>query len=67
MSGGTDSGIVLWDAKSSTVLTGSKIERVFELASITTNNNSVPGDKAAINPGGVRLPRFTSTVVRFRI
>ena len=50
MSGGTDSGIVLRDAKSSTVLTGSKVERVFELASITTNSNSVPGDKAVVNP-----------------
>jgi glycine hydroxymethyltransferase len=50
VSGGTDSGIVLRDAKSSTVLTGSKVERVFELASITTNSNSVPGDKAAVNP-----------------
>ena len=36
-------------------LTGSKVEKVLELASITTNKNSIPGDTSAINPGGVRL------------
>jgi glycine hydroxymethyltransferase len=31
------------------------VERVLELASITTNKNSIPGDTSALNPGGVRL------------
>lgn len=55
VTGGTDNHIVLWDVKSTSGLTGSKVERVLELASITVNKNSIPGDTSAINPGGVRL------------
>lgn len=59
---GTDNHIILWDVKSTSGLTGSKIERVLELASITANKNSIPGDTSAINPGGIRLgsPALTS-------
>jgi len=62
VTGGTDNHIVLWDVKSTTGLTGSKLERVLELASITANKNSIPGDISAVNPGGVRLgsPALTS-------
>mmetsp|Transcript_28114 Transcript_28114/g.51231 ORF Transcript_28114/g.51231 Transcript_28114/m.51231 type:complete len:562 (+) Transcript_28114:126-1811(+) len=62
VTGGTDNHIVLWDVKSTTALTGSKVERLLELASITANKNSIPGDTSAINPGGVRLgsPALTS-------
>mmetsp|Transcript_5228 Transcript_5228/g.11447 ORF Transcript_5228/g.11447 Transcript_5228/m.11447 type:complete len:555 (-) Transcript_5228:39-1703(-) len=62
VTGGTDNHIVLWDVKSTTGLTGSKVERLLELASITANKNSIPGDTSAINPGGVRLgsPALTS-------
>ena len=62
VTGGTDNHIVLWDVKSTSGLTGSKVERVLELASITANKNSIPGDTSAINPGGVRLgsPALTS-------
>jgi glycine hydroxymethyltransferase len=52
--GGTDNHLLLWDVRS-LGLTGSKVEKVLELASITTNKNSIPGDTSAINPGGVRL------------
>ncbi|KAL9185839.1 hypothetical protein ACHAXT_003616 [Thalassiosira profunda] len=55
VTGGTDNHIVLWDVKSTTGLTGSKVERVLELAGMTANKNSIPGDTSAINPGGVRL------------
>jgi glycine hydroxymethyltransferase len=55
VTGGTDNHIILWDVKSTTGLTGSKVERVLELASITANKNSIPGDTSAVNPGGVRL------------
>ena len=34
---------------------GSKVDRVLELASITANKNTVPGDKSAFNPSGVRI------------
>ena len=59
--GGTDNHLLLWNVRT-LGLTGSKVERVLELASITTNKNSIPGDTSAINPGGVRLgtPALTS-------
>jgi len=62
VTGGTDNHIVLWDVKSTTGLTGSKVARLLELASVTVNKNSIPGDKSALNPGGVRLgtPALTS-------
>ncbi|KAL7467268.1 hypothetical protein ACHAXS_007518 [Conticribra weissflogii] len=62
VTGGTDNHIVLWDVRSTTGLTGTKVERVLELASITANKNSIPGDTSAVNPGGVRLgsPALTS-------
>lgn len=52
--GGTDNHLMLWDVRPMG-LTGSKVEKVLELASITTNKNSIAGDTSAINPGGVRL------------
>lgn len=64
VTGGTDNHIVLWNVRSNddSGMTGSKVERVLELASMTANKNSIPGDKSAINPGGVRLgtPALTS-------
>ena len=40
-------------------LTGSKVEKVCEAASISLNRNTVPGDASALSPGGVphRGPR----------
>ena len=52
--GGTDNHLMLWDVRPMG-LTGSKVEKVLELASMTTNKNSIAGDTSAINPGGVRL------------
>ena len=52
--GGTDNHCVLWDLRPEG-LTGSKVERACELASITINKNSVVGDQSAQTPGGVRL------------
>lgn len=59
--GGTDNHLLLWDVRP-WGLTGSKVEKVLELASVTTNKNSIPGDTSAINPGGVRVgtPALTS-------
>lgn len=59
--GGTDNHLLLWDVRP-LGLTGSKLEKVLEMASITTNKNSLPGDVSAINPGGIRLgtPALTS-------
>merc|ERR1711896_46814 len=36
-------------------LTGSKLEKVCECASISLNRNAVHGDASALSPGGVRI------------
>jgi len=46
--------LVLWDLRP-LGLSGSKIEKICDLAHITLNKNSVPGDKSAMVPGGVRI------------
>ncbi|BGP27309.1 glycine hydroxymethyltransferase [Rhodotorula toruloides] len=51
---GSDNHLVLWDLRP-LGLTGSKIEKLCDLAEITLNKNSVPGDKSAATPGGVRI------------
>ncbi|GAA5973065.1 hypothetical protein JCM11641_000395 [Rhodosporidiobolus odoratus] len=51
---GSDNHLVLWDLRP-LGLTGSKIEKICDLAHITLNKNSVPGDKSAATPGGIRI------------
>merc|ERR1712056_149255 len=53
-SDGTDNHLVLWDLRPHG-LTGSKLEKVCECASISLNRNSVHGDASALSPGGVRI------------
>merc|ERR1712050_527781 len=53
-SDGTDNHLVLWDLRPHG-LTGSKLEKVCEMASISLNRNSVHGDASALSPGGVRI------------
>merc|ERR1711972_767695 len=53
-SDGTDNHLVLWDLRPHG-LTGSKVEKVCELASISLNRNAVHGDASALAPGGVRI------------
>eukprot|EP00744_Colponema_vietnamica_P006629 GILI01009614.1.p1 GENE.GILI01009614.1~~GILI01009614.1.p1 ORF type:complete len:466 (+),score=176.48 GILI01009614.1:58-1455(+) len=36
-------------------LTGSKMEKLLDRVSISTNKNTIPGDKSALSPGGIRL------------
>ena len=54
VSGGTDNHLVLVDLKPSGV-DGARAQSVLDLASVTVNKNSVPGDKSAIIPGGLRI------------
>lgn len=51
---GSENHLILWDLRP-LGLTGSKIEKICDLAHITLNKNSVPGDVSAMTPGGVRL------------
>merc|ERR1711985_174991 len=69
-SDGTDNRLVLWDVRPHG-LTGSKIEKVCECASISLNRNAVHGDASALSPGGVRIgaPAMTTrgcTVADFK-
>merc|ERR1740130_2072365 len=53
-SDGTDNHLVLWDVRPHG-LTGGKVEKVCEAASMSLNRNCVPGDVSALSPGGVRI------------
>ena len=55
VSGGTDNHLVLVDLKKSRDLDGARVEAVLELANIALNKNTIPGDKSALSPGGVRM------------
>jgi glycine hydroxymethyltransferase len=54
VSGGTDNHLVLVDLKPQAV-DGARVERVLELVGVASNKNTVPGDKSAMVPGGLRL------------
>jgi len=58
---GTDNHLVLVNLKPKGV-TGSKVEKICELANISLNKNAVYGDKSALSPGGIRIgsPPLTS-------
>ena len=55
VSGGTDNHLVLVDLKKSRKIDGARVEAVLELANIALNKNTVPGDKSALTPSGVRI------------
>lgn len=58
---GTDSHMVLLDLRP-TGLDGARVEAVLEQINIACNKNSIPGDKSALTPGGLRVgtPAMTS-------
>lgn len=61
VSGGTDNHLLLIDLRSKGV-NGNKAEVVCEQCSIICNKNTIPGDKSAMNPNGLRVgaPAMTS-------
>ncbi|KAI9101197.1 serine hydroxymethyltransferase [Phlyctochytrium arcticum] len=61
VSGGTDCHLLLLDLRSKGI-DGARVERILELANIATNKNTVPGDRSALIPGGLRIgsPAMTS-------
>lgn len=61
VSGGTDNHLMLIDMRPLGI-DGGRVERVLELCGIALNKNTVPGDKSAMTPGGIRLgtPAITS-------
>jgi glycine hydroxymethyltransferase len=54
VSGGTDNHLILVDLKPNGI-DGARVQGVLDLVSITLNKNSVPGDKSAMVPGGMRI------------
>lgn len=61
VTGGTDNHLVILDLRAQKI-DGARLERVLEKASIATNKNTIPGDKSAFVPYGIRLgtPAMTS-------
>ncbi|KAI9748697.1 MAG: Serine hydroxymethyltransferase, cytosolic [Lichina confinis] len=54
VSGGTDSHMVLLDLRPQG-LDGARVDTVLEQANMAANKNSIPGDKSALTPCGIRL------------
>lgn len=61
VSDGTDSHMVLLDLRPK-ALDGARVEAVLEQINIACNKNSIPGDKSALSPHGIRIgtPAMTS-------
>ncbi|KAK2632121.1 hypothetical protein EUGRSUZ_L01968 [Eucalyptus grandis] len=54
VSGGSENHLVLVDLRPMGI-DGARVEKILDMASITLNKNSVPGDKSALVPGGIRI------------
>lgn len=65
VSGGTDNHLVLVDLKPQ-VIDGARVERVLELVGVAANKNTVPGDKSALTPGGLRMGTPAMTTRGFK-
>lgn len=52
--GGTENHLILADLKPQGI-DGSRVERVLELVGVAANKNTVPGDRSALVPGGLRI------------
>ena len=61
VSGGTDNHLALINLHNKKI-GGAQVEKVCEIGNIALNKNTVPGDKSAMNPGGMRVgtPAMTS-------
>ena len=58
--GGTETHLMNLDCKSvrgedGTALTGDMAARILDLVGIVVNRNTIPGDKSALNPSGIRM------------
>jgi glycine hydroxymethyltransferase len=51
---GTVNHLLMWDLRAHDI-TGSKMQELLDRVHITTNKNSLIGDKSALTPGGIRL------------
>jgi glycine hydroxymethyltransferase len=62
---GTDNHLILVDLRNKNI-SGSKIEKICEFVNISINKNSVPGDKSALSPGGIRIGSPSLTTRGFK-
>lgn len=51
---GTENHLLLWNLKP-LELTGNKVDKLLDYCSISANKNTIPGDKNALSPSGIRL------------
>lgn len=51
---GTCNHLLMWDLRQHGI-SGSKVQLALDKMNITTNKNSIVGDKSAVTPGGIRL------------
>ena len=66
VSGGTDNHLILVNLKKTKDIDGARVQNVCDKVQITLNKNSVPGDKSALNPGGLRLGAHAMTSRGFK-
>lgn len=66
VSGGTDNHLILVHLKQSKGIDGARVENVCNKVQITLNKNSVPKDKSALTPGGMRLGAHALTSRGFK-
>lgn len=64
VSDGTDSHMVLLNLRDRN-LDGARVEAVLEAANISCNKNSIPGDKSALTPCGIRVGTPAATTRGF--
>lgn len=60
VSGGTDNHLMLVNLRAKG-MDGARAELVLERSNIALNKNTVPGDKSAFNPGGIRMGTHAMT------
>ncbi|NBP59315.1 glycosyltransferase, partial [bacterium] len=61
---GTDNHIVLVNLKNKGI-NGSRFEKIAELCNVSVNKNTIPTDKSALNPSGIRLGTSAMTTRGF--
>jgi len=61
VTGGTDNHLMLIDLTSHGI-SGSKFEKIAEMCGMSLNKNTIPADRSALNPNGIRIgtPAMTS-------
>lgn len=54
---GTDTHLLMLDLRKQKI-DGARVERVLELVNVAANKNTVPGDKSAMIPSGLRMGKI---------